>query len=168
MNNFPIIISILTINLLAIQLFMQPNLINNDSVFLLKNYQESHQETNDKVKNEILAFREMVKEAIRTKDKAMLDKIYREDFNHIHASGKTDDKTARIKTLLTEEITIDSSPEVELSIRTYNTNAALVTGISKIFSKSKKATLTYRWATLYIKDSENWSIAASQATQIIK
>lgn len=161
-------IAILIINLLSLQPLMQNNLVNNNLLFPLKNQVLHYQETTNKVKNEILAFREMVKEVIRRKDKAKLDEIYREDFNHIHASGKTDSKTARIKSLLKGEITIESSPETELTIRTYNTNAALVTGISKIFSKEKKATLTYRWTTLYIKDSDKWSIAASQATQIVK
>jgi hypothetical protein len=115
---------------------------------------------------EVVEFRKTVARAIEKKDAAALERIYAKSFAHTHASGKVDDKKARIAAVLAGEPVIEAAPVTELVIRVPGGWTAIVRGVSPIVSKSDGKTSKVRWTAVYVRVGETWQIAASQATRL--
>jgi len=118
-------------------------------------------QTNEKLTAEITVLRGKLVDAIKSRDRKMLEEIYAEDFTHTHASGQVDDKTKRVSALVSGDLTIESAQVDEIKIRFYNKNTAIAVGQSQIEN------VKYRWTIVYVKSGKKWKIAASQATKII-
>lgn len=106
-------------------------------------------------------------EAIRARDRETLERIYADDYTHTHAVGRVDDKMQRIAALISGELTIEAAEADDVSIRTYGTTTAVVTGQSTITSQGENQSPTrYRWIAVYVRRANRWQLVASQATRI--
>lgn len=121
-------------------------------------------QSNDKAIAEIKDLRRRAVEAIEKRDRKALEQIYAEDFTHTHASGKVDDRRARLDTFVSGEKTIDTAQAEDLRIGIFGKNTAVATGKSSVKSDDGK-TVIYRWTVVYAKIGKRWQIAASQATK---
>ncbi len=102
--------------------------------------------------------------AVQAKDRAALEKIYTEDFLHVHAIGKIDDRKIRLDVLLSGEPTIDTAAAVEVGFRKYGDLIVAVGKISMI-DKDSKSTL-YSVTRVYVKQNGRWRFASSHASLI--
>ena len=112
---------------------------------------------------EILATREHIRAAAAAKDRAALDALYAEHFNHVRSeTGRTDLKGERIDLLLSGESTIETAPEDELTVEVYGPQAAAAFGVSPIKEASGRMA-AFRWLAVYVRDGDRWRLALSQA-----
>lgn len=118
------------------------------------------------IAHRIEALRETIKWAVVRKDEQLLRAIYADDFAHTHASGKVDDKSARVATLLSGEPTIETAHAHELLYRVYRDHTIVVTGVSKLRPKSERRPRSFRWTAVYAKTGADWQLVASQATRL--
>lgn len=117
------------------------------------------------ISGEVAAFRKEVAAAIAAKDSKRLRRMYAPSFVHTHGSGKTDDKDARIATLLKGDPVIETAPVSDLVIRIPNDWVGIATGISPIKSDDGK-TYDFRWTAVYVREGQSWNVAASHATRL--
>jgi hypothetical protein len=115
---------------------------------------------------DILAVREKVRAAILKKDRATLEALYAENYNHLRDSGRQEVKSDRIALVLSGEPTIETAPEEEVSVQVYGTGTAAVTGVSSIPDPATKRTARFRWVVVYAKDAGAWKVALSQASRV--
>ncbi len=123
------------------------------------------QNKDDKAITEIKSLRTKLVEAIKQRDKKLLEEFYANDFTHTHASGQVDEKPKRINALISGDLTIESAEVKEINIRIYNKSTAVAIGQSSITDATKKTT-NYRRTIVYVKTKKRWQIVSSQATKI--
>ena len=108
--------------------------------------------------NEIIA-------AVRKKDRLALEQIYADDFTHVHAQGKIDDRKARIDTLLSGESTIDTGGEIDFGLRKY-ADTMIAVGTVKITADDGKAAV-YAVTKLYVRRKDRWVYASGHASPVV-
>lgn len=128
------------------------------------------------VAHEIEAFREFIKRSIEKRDVQALRKIYADSFTHIHASGRVDDKEARIASALAGEGMIETAPVEDLLFRVFSDHTIIVTGKSRVrdlpnsdvrnSDVRNSRTRATRWMAVYVKIAGEWKFAASQAMRV--
>ena len=118
------------------------------------------------ISEEVAAFRRDVAAAIKAKNAKRLARMYSPHFVHTHATGKLDDKDARIVTVLKGEPTIETAPVTDLVIRIPNDWVGIATGASQLKSATDGKTHSYRWTTVYVREGQSWHVAASHETQL--
>ncbi len=118
------------------------------------------------LEQEVLAFRKELIEAMAAKDVVQLREMYVGSYTHTHGSGKVDGRDARIVSLLAGDPVIENAPVEDLSIRTFNSDTAVVTGKSPILNKAENRMHDFRWIAVYVKAHGKWHLAASQATRL--
>ncbi len=118
------------------------------------------------VTQDILAVREKVRAAILAKDRATLEALYADNFNHLRDSGRTEVKSDRIALVLSGEPTIETVPEEALSVQVYGPGTAAATGVSPIPDPATKQPALFRWVVVYAKDGGGWKVALSQASRV--
>jgi hypothetical protein len=105
-----------------------------------------------------------VNAAVQKRDRASLERIYAEDFTHVHASGKIDDRGARLATLLSGEATIDTASEIDFALRKYG-ETIIAVGMVKVTGGEGKV-VTYSVTRVYVRSKGKWRFAASQASRV--
>lgn len=105
-----------------------------------------------------------VNAAAQKRDKSSLEQIYVEDFTHVHASGKIDDRNTRIATLLSGEPTIDTASEIDFGLRKYGDTIVAV-GTVKMRGSDSRLT-AYAVTRIYIRSKGKWRFVASQASKV--
>lgn len=118
-----------------------------------------------KTENEIKGLRAEIVAAIKEKNKKFLDSRLADGFTHTHASGKIDDKQARIAMLVSDSQTIDALDPESISIRAFGTGLAVAQGRTKTKEASPK---TYQWTVVYQKANGVWSIVLSHASPVVE
>jgi hypothetical protein len=114
---------------------------------------------------EIAAFRKALAEAIKAKDVAKLREMYAVTFTHTHTSGKTDNRDARIVSLLAGDPVIETAEVHDLVVRAPNDWVAVVTATSPITSMADGKTYAVKWLQVYTRREKSWVLVASQATR---
>ena len=84
------------------------------------------------VADEIKAFRAKVAETIAKKDAAAIAALYADRFVHTHASGKVDDKRARVASVLAGHPAIEAAPATDLAFHAPAGWTAVVIGVSAL------------------------------------
>ncbi len=115
--------------------------------------------------DEVRKLRQKLIYAIEIKDKTTLESLLADEFIHVHASGKADDKNQRIQSFLSGEKTIDTADIEEMRMIKHGEHTVVIVGKSWIEDKNKNK-VPYRWTAVYGKIDENWKFLASQATKI--
>jgi hypothetical protein len=114
---------------------------------------------------EILAFREKVRTAVKAKDARSLDQLYAANFKHIRDTGRTDQKSERISSLVAGEEGIETAAEEDIAIEAYGADTAVATGISPVKDVRTGRSARFQWLTVYVRSGGGWRIAVSQATR---
>ena len=114
---------------------------------------------------EILAFREKVRSAVRAKDSKALNQLYADNFKHVRDTGRTDQKSERIAGLVAGEEGIETAAEEDIVIEAYGPNTAVATGLSPVKDARSGRSARFQWLTLYVRIDGDWRIAVSQATR---
>lgn len=127
-------------------------------LFSIPVFAQSTKQVNQKLSDEITAFRQKLSDAIEKRDRKTLETLLTDDFTHTHAIGKVDGKSARIDSILEGGKTLETTQPDEIEIRFYGKNTAVAVGQTTIDEA------VYRWTIVYVKNKRNWQMAASQAS----
>lgn len=102
--------------------------------------------------------------AVRLKDRKALERIYSEDFVHVHAVGKIDDRKRRLDVLLSGEATIDSAGTVEIGFRKYGD---VVVAVGKVKMPADGGnTVEYAVTRVYARQVGRWRFVSSHASPL--
>ncbi len=114
---------------------------------------------------EIAAFRKALADAIKAKDVAKLRDMYAATFTHTHTSGKTDNRDARLVSLLAGDPVIETAEVHDIVVRAPNDWVAVITATSPIKSMADGKTYAVKWLQVYTRREQSWVLVASQATR---
>ena len=117
------------------------------------------------VGEQVMAFRQWLREAIAAKDIGKLRVLYADGFTHVHGPGKVDGKDSRIVSVLAEDPVIETAPAEEFSLREFGPTV-VVTGRSPILNRTENGAYDFRWMAVYGCPAGDWRLAASQATRL--
>jgi ketosteroid isomerase-like protein len=118
------------------------------------------------ITDELLDFRRRMAVAIRAKDVALLRKMYAEAFQHIHTSAKTDGRDARIVSAVAGDPVIETAEAEAITVHIHAGGwAAVVTGATPIRALSDGKTYKVLWTQVFVRNVDDWQLAASQATR---
>lgn len=120
----------------------------------------------DTITRAIIELRDRLRTAIAKRDRAALETLYADRFQHLRDSGRIDLKGDRITLLLSGETTIESAREDELAIHVYGPEAVVATGVSPIPDPAAGRPARFRWFALYLRQGDNWRLALSQASRL--
>ncbi|CAA9312630.1 MAG: hypothetical protein AVDCRST_MAG90-557 [uncultured Microvirga sp.] len=115
---------------------------------------------------QVMAFRQLLREAITAKDVGKLRVLYADGFTHIHGSGKVEGKDSRIVSLLAGEPVIETAPAEELTLRVFGPDTVVITGRSPILNRTENRAYDFRWMAVHVRTAGDWRLAASQATRL--
>lgn len=118
------------------------------------------------VGRELEAFRADLKRAAETRDIPRLRVLIADTFNHTRASGRVDDKEARIIALLAREPGIETGLVLDASVRPHGPDMVILTARSPILNRDENKAYDFRWMQVFTKVSGHWQLAASQETRI--
>jgi hypothetical protein len=118
------------------------------------------------VRRELEAFRTELKRAAETRDIAKLRLLLADTFTHTHASGRTEDKAARMIALAAREPAIESGLVLDAVVHTYGPDTAILTARSPLLNRDDNRTYDVRWMQVFTRMSGQWQLAASQVTTI--
>ncbi len=116
------------------------------------------------VGEEIQAFRASVAAAVAAKDAKKLSDYFAPSFAHTHATGKTDNREAHIRALLSGDPVIETAPAKDLVIRVPNDWVAIATGTSALKAADEQIH-SVKWMAVYTRAGQSWVLVASQATR---
>ncbi len=118
-----------------------------------------------KTEKEIKGLRAEIVAAIKEKNKKFLDSRLADGFTHTHASGKVDDKQARVTMLISDSQTIDALEPEAISIKAFGKDLAVAQGRTRTKEASPK---TYQWTVVYQKANGIWRIVLSHASPVVE
>ncbi|GGC73807.1 hypothetical protein GCM10010994_35230 [Chelatococcus reniformis] len=122
----------------------------------------------DPITQQILALREKIRTAIARKDRAALEALYDDRFNHIRENGRTDLKRERIDLLLSGQDGIEIAPDDQMLIQAYGPDTVVLSGVSPIKDRRNGKSAQFQWLTVYVKTDGAWKVAVSQANRVPK
>lgn len=102
---------------------------------------------------------------IQKKDRAGLEKIYADNFLHLHARGKIDDRKARLDALLAGGPSIDVGGEVALGFRKFG-ETIVAAGTIKTTTDDGKP-ITYAVTKIYAKRNGRLMYVGSHASPVV-
>ncbi len=120
-----------------------------------------------KLQNEIASFRKDFQQAAAARDAVALRRFYTEDFTHTHTSGKVDDKNARIVSVIAGEPTVEMAPVPEFNLSCFGDSVCIARALSPIKRGADGKWFDVRWTQTYVRTSQGWQIAISQATGLM-
>jgi len=114
---------------------------------------------------EIKKLRTEIVKAIKEKNRKFLESRIADEFTHTHASGKVDDKQARIAMLVSDSQTIDALEPETISIKVFGKDLAVAQGRTITKEATPKA---YQWTVVYQKANGIWRIVLSHASPVVE
>lgn len=115
-----------------------------------------------KTEREVAAFRAEIRTAVKAKDHAALARYFADGFSHTHASGKVDDKAARIDFFVKGEPSIEDVEPEEIRFNVINKNVVTANGKTTLLFGTEKR--TFQWTGVFVKQKGKWTVAATHAT----
>src|SRR5262245_18125509 len=97
------------------------------------------------VRRELDTFRNDLKRAAEKGDIARLRVLFADTFTHTRASGKIDDKEARIVMLLAQEPAIENGLVLDEWLSVRGADTAILTARSPILNRDENKTYDVRW-----------------------
>ena len=102
--------------------------------------------------------------AAHKKDRKALEQVFAEDFFHVHAKGKIDDRKARLDAILSGETTIDTSGHAEFGFRKYGDT---IVAVGTIKTTDEGRPITYAVTRVYVRQKDRWVFASSHASPVV-
>jgi hypothetical protein len=118
------------------------------------------------VRRELDVFRSDLKRAAETRDIARLRALIADTFTHTRASGKIDDKEARIIALLARQPGIENGLVLDASVRIHGPDTAVLTARTPVLNRDENKTYDFRWIQVFARISGQWQLVASQETRL--
>ena len=121
-----------------------------------------------KTEKALLSVMDTWKQAMLTRDKAALEKLYTPDITYTHSNGKNETKAEAIDAVVNGKGKFDSIEFSGTTVRVYG-NTALVKGrvVIKTSTDGKQAINNLDILHVLVKASSGWQIVSRQATRII-
>lgn len=118
------------------------------------------------VRRELDAFRTELKRAAETRDIAKLRSLFADTFTHTHASGRVEDKAARIISLAAREPSIENGLVLDPVVSLHGPNTAILTARTPLQNRDDNKPYDFRWMQVFTRASGQWQLAASQVTMV--
>lgn len=118
------------------------------------------------VRRELDAFRTELKRAAEMRDIGKLRTLIADTFTHTHASGRTEDKAARIISLATREPAIENGLVLDATVNLHGPDTAILTARTPLLNRDDSKNYDFRWIQVFTRVSGQWQLAASQATMV--
>jgi len=123
--------------------------------------------TNDKVAQEVIAFRNRYIEAEENRDMAFLEKILADDFFALNPQGKLLDKAGQLENLKRPDRTLKVLNPRETHVQFYaNGQVAILTEHVTVdgTDKGKPFGGEYRFLRVFAKQNGNWKVVLAQGS----
>ncbi|MFC0283019.1 nuclear transport factor 2 family protein [Camelimonas abortus] len=118
------------------------------------------------VAEQIMAVRRKVREAVRRRDRAALEKLYHERFTHLRETGRAETRKERIDFLLSGQTGIELAPADQALVETYSPDTAVLSGVDVIHNRESGRSGAFQWLQLFVRGPDgHWRIALSQANR---
>ncbi len=118
------------------------------------------------VEKDLMAFRDSMREAMRSKDAIKLRTMLADGFSHIDDAGAIAEREAHITRLLIGEAMIEEAGVAEWRLRPHGRDTAILTGRGKLTDKADGRPYDVRWTQVFVREVGVWRIAASQVTRL--
>lgn len=102
---------------------------------------------------------------VHKKDRAGLEKVYAENFVHLHAKGRIDDRKTRLDSLLAGGPNIDVGGEIAFGFRKYG-ETIIAAGTIKTTTDDGKP-ITYAVTKIYAKQNGRLVYVGSHASPVV-
>ena len=121
-----------------------------------------------KTEKALLSVMDTWRQAMLTRDKAALDRLYTPDITYTHSNGKNETKAEAIDAVVNGKGKFESIDFSGTTVRVYG-NTALVKGrvVIKTSTDGKQAINNLDILHVLVKASSGWQIVARQATRIV-
>jgi hypothetical protein len=116
------------------------------------------------VRRDLEALRSDLKRAAEAGDIARLRGLIADTFTHTRASGKIDDREARIITLLAREPAIETGLVLDDWLSLRGADTAILTARSPLLNQAENRTYDVHWMQVFTKIAGRWRLASSQET----
>ena len=106
-----------------------------------------------------------------THDTSAIEKMVADDFIGTSSSGKQGDKSTLLAEAKRDTNTYASAVSSDMTVRTFGSNVAVVTGIAKESGKTKSGKAfshTYRFTDTWVERDGEWQCVAAQAMALPK
>jgi ketosteroid isomerase-like protein len=120
-----------------------------------------------KAEKEVLAAMDSYRQAMMTKDRAALQKVFHDDLSYTHSSGMNESKAEAIKAVTEGRTKIEAIDLKTTDVRVYG-NTALVKGKVDFRNNNAGQASTANLDVLHvlIKGSAGWQLVARQAIRL--
>jgi uncharacterized membrane protein len=118
------------------------------------------------IEEEIVAFRKMLADTIKSREAMKLRDLYARSFVHTDETATQDNRDTRIADAVRGRSIIETAEVADLVIRIPNDWTAIATGTSRVGSTTSSTTYAVRWTAVYVRTDKFWALAASQATRL--
>lgn len=118
------------------------------------------------VEKDLMAFRDSMREAMRTKDAIKLRTMLADGFSHVDDAGAITEREAHITRLLIGEAMIEEAGVAEWRLRLQSHDTAVLTGRGTLAAKADGPRYDVRWTQVFVREVGVWRIAASQVTRL--
>ena len=121
-----------------------------------------------KTEKALLGVMDTWKQAMLTRDKSALEKLYAPDITYTHSNGKNETKAEAIDAVVNGKGKFDSIEFSGTTVRVYG-NTALVKGrvVIKTSTDGKQAINNLDILHVLVKASSGWQLVSRQATRIL-
>ena len=106
-------------------------------------------------------------QALKTKDRQLLDRIVAPEFSFIEPNGTVLSRSEYLTDRASNSAEIESFESSDMQVRVYG-NSAVASGLAKITERrqGQRYSFSLRWKELWLKDSGKWQVVAGQATPV--
>lgn len=118
------------------------------------------------VEKDLMALRDSMREAMRTKDAIKLRTMLADGFSHIDDTGAIAEREAHVARLLIAEAMIEAAGVGEWRLRLQGRDTAILTGRATLAAKADGKGYDVRWTQVFVREVGVWRIAASQVTRL--
>ena len=117
-------------------------------------------------RRELDAFRTELKRAAEQREVGKMRTLIADTFTHTHASGRVEDKAARIISLAGQDRTIEFGLVLDPVVTLHGPDTAILTARTPLFNRDDNKNYDFRWMQVFTKVSGRWQLAASQVTMV--
>jgi hypothetical protein len=111
---------------------------------------------------DVKAFRENLRAAVTKNDSAAVAAMLSPSFVYVHGSGKTDNKEARVVSLLTGRA-METQPEDAFNVEVVSERTAVARGKTNMPATGTNPAFILNWNAVYVFEQGRWQAAYVQS-----
>ena len=117
-------------------------------------------------RRELEAFRTELKRAAERRDLGKMRMLIADTFTHTHASGRVEDKAARIISLAGQDRTIEFGLVLDPVVTLHGPDTAILTARTPLLNRDDNKNYDFRWMQVFTRVAGQWQLVASQVTMV--